>query len=97
MTLIATRSMPTVSCLSTSVATLSFVPTPSVQRHQDRVFVVPREQPAGEIELKQPRKAAVELQHPRRKRAVHQPRQARHRLVIDVEIDAGVFVSDFGH
>ena len=28
---------------------------------------------------------------------MHQPRQPRHRLVIDFEIDAGVFVSDFGH
>jgi hypothetical protein len=27
---------------------------------------------------------------------VHQPRQAAHRLVINVEIDAGVFVGDFG-
>ena len=31
LTLIATRSMPTVSCRPASVATLSFVPTPSVQ------------------------------------------------------------------
>src|SRR5262249_3809151 len=42
-------------------------------------------------------KAAIELQHARRERAMHQSRQATHRLVIDVEIDAGVFVGEFCH
>lgn len=64
---------------------------------EHRVFVLPLEQAAGEIELKQAGKAPIELENPGGEGAVHQPGEARHGLVIRLKIDAGVFVSDFGH
>ena len=60
---------------------------------QDRIDVVAFEQFAVEIELKQAGEPAIAGDHAGAERAMHQPRQTAHRLRIDVQIDAGVFVS----
>ena len=64
LTLIATRSMPTVLWTPVAAATLSLVPTPSVQETSTGSSVVAGEQRAGEIELEQAGETAVQPDHP---------------------------------
>ena len=64
---------------------------------QDRVFVLSREQAVGEIELEEAGEPPVERDDARRVGASQQFGESRHRLAINVEIDAGVLIGGFGH
>ena len=89
--------MPTVSCTPGQLGDLELRADAVGARDQHRVLVLPREQPAGKVELKQPGEAALVRQHARRMGPPQQPRQPGHRLLVDVQVDAGVFVGCFGH
>ena len=52
---------------------------------------------AVKVQLKQASESAVELFDSRRKRAVHQLRKPLHRIVVDVQINARVFVGNAAH
>ena len=64
---------------------------------QHRLLIISGEQPAGEIELEKAGEPVFEGDHAGRKRSGKLPRQAGHRLAIDLEIHTGIFIGYFGH
>ena len=89
--------MPTVSCTPGQLGDLQLRADAVGARNEHRIVIIPREQPLGEIELKQPGEPALVRQHARRMRPPQQPRQPGHRLLVDGQVDAGVFVGRFRH
>ena len=66
-------------------------------RDQHRLLVFSGEQRVGEIELEQAGETALQPDHPGGIGPGDQAWQPGHRIAIEFQIDAGVFVGCFGH
>ena len=64
---------------------------------QHRVFVIAGEQPVGKVEAEKAREPTIEREDAGAGGPAQQFRQPGHRLAIDVQIDAGIFIGDFRH
>ena len=89
--------MPTVSCLSASAATLSLRADAVGAGDEDRVAIVAGEEPAVVIEAEQAGEAAEAVEDARRVRAAQERRHAGEGLLVEVEVEPGVAVTDGRH